>query len=425
MRWRELEKEQVKPLEYKIARAVKIIRKAAAVSKHRIALAFSAGKDSTVVADIIRRFCPDIWLRMHLIYGDTGVEYPECRAFWRQYIKDWRLDGRAHVAKPGRTAEPGLKYEAQRRIWEWAVKTGEIEKVLKDDGKLKSTKALERLAPEGMITDQDIWPAGTRMGYWWCVDQYGFPILGKSWSRLKARRINIDTFLRFSESRSDNPTLLAYYEVLRHVKISQACCGFLKKDPAERIQAEVGIDVIIKGLMAAESRARATNFLSRGYLFKGAKRKHLKGDPFWHCQPIAIWTDENIWAYIRRYEVPYASLYDMGYTDRQGDFHKIKRNGCMGCATDLLFPNNHMAMLRRTHPKAWESFMRRGMAAEIQTLQQVRRNGQLSLFDVFSADRLIDERPCIFDSLDRLLITDDTDSIPDPEIDEEDHHATL
>ena len=417
MKWRELEIEQRKPLEYKIMQAVSVIQQAAETSRHRLALAYSAGKDSTVVADLVRRFCPEVWPRLHFIYGDTGVEYPECKAFWRQFVREWALGDRAHVAKPGRTTEPGLKYAAQRHIWEWAVETGEIAGVLKDDGKLKSTKALERLAPEGMVSEGDIWPAGTRTGYWWCVDQYGWPLLGKSWSKLKARRINIDTFLRFSESQSDDPKLLRYYNVLRQVKISQACCDFLKKEPAQRVQAELGVDVIIKGLMASESRSRAKNFLTRGYLFVGAKKKYLRGDPFWHCQPIAIWTENDVWEYIQRYGVPYADLYDMGYTDKSGEFHKIRRNGCLGCATDLLFKNNHMSMLRRTHPKAWQSFMRKGMAAEIQKLRQARSDGQMTLFDVFAPGRLIDERPCVFDELDRIIVTDDTDyALADPEV---------
>jgi 3'-phosphoadenosine 5'-phosphosulfate sulfotransferase (PAPS reductase)/FAD synthetase len=173
--------------------------------------------------------------------------------------------------------------------------------------------------------------------------------------------------------------------------------------------------------MASESRSRAKNFLSRGYLFEGAKKDYLGGDPFWHCQPMAMWTDEDVWAYIKRFNVSFSSLYDMGYTDSLGTFHRIRRNGCMGCATDLLFPNNHMATLRRTHNQAWSVFMRRGMAAEIQKLQRVQRNGQMSLFDVFDAEELIERRPCIFDSINKLILEDDTmsedDLSFDPEVD--------
>jgi hypothetical protein len=49
--------------------------------------------------------------------------------------------------------------------------------------------------------------------------------------------------------------LLAYYDVLRQVKISQHCFYRLKKEPTERIQEQLGVDVIFKGLMAEESRA--------------------------------------------------------------------------------------------------------------------------------------------------------------------------
>jgi len=422
MRWKELDLEQSKDLDYKIAAARDAIADAIQVSRHRLALAYSAGKDSTVLADLIQRFFPDLWARLHLIYGNTGVEYPECVRFWRWVVDEWGLGDRAHEARPGSTSEPGYRYDTQQRIWQWAIQAGRIGEVLKADGKLKSTRALERLSSE--MPDDDalpIWPAGTRKSYWWCVDQYGWPLLGKAWSRLKARRINIDTFLRFSESQSKDPKLLAYYDVLRQVKISQACCDVLKKEPARRVQAEINVDIIFKGLMASESRSRAKNFLSRGYLFEGARQGYLAGDPFFHCQPMAIWTDEDVWAYIRRFDVPYSSLYDQGYTDGSGTFHHIKRNGCMGCATDLLFPNNHMSTLRRTHNKAWSVFMRRGMAAEIQKLQRVQRNGQLSLFDVFDAEDLLERRPCIFDSINELVLEDDTmiadDLDFDPEMD--------
>ena len=295
--------------------------------------------------------------------------------------------------------------------------------MLKDDGKLKSTDALERSCPihllEKFRSENLIWPAGTPMNFWWSVDQYGWPLLGKARSKLKARRINIDCFLRFSQSVSTDEKLLAYYKLLRQVKFSQACCDILKKGPSEQMQVQMDVDVIFKGLMAAESRTRQTNFVTRGYLFE-SHRDHLGDDPFWHCNPLQIWTDDDIWAYTNRFDVPYSSLYDMGWTDNKGVFHKIKRNGCMGCGTDLLYPNNHMAMLRRTHPKFWRLYMNMGMAQEIQNIQIARRNGQLSLFDYFGTEALLEERPCIFDRIDHLIYEDDTMEEYDPDVEEDD-----
>jgi len=34
--------------------------------------------------------------------------------------------------------------------------------------------------------------------------------------------------------------------------------------------------------------------------------------------------------------------------------------------------------------------------------------GQLSMFDVYTADELLDTRPCIFDRVDKLILSDDT-----------------
>lgn len=423
MTYKALDIEKGKPLDYKIETAIAAVGTGFAACKHTPALAFSGGKDSTILWDLIRRFFPEEAEKMVIIFGNTGVEYPESLQFARKLGKEWGGDN-FHETKPLKTEKEGYKYEAQREILEWLIAEGRIGEVLKDDGKLKSTDSLEAMCPphlrEKFERENLIWKAGTAKSYFWCVDQYGYPLLGKAFSKLKARRINIDCFLKFSQSMSENAKTLAYYEILREVKISQACCDILKKEPSEAKQVELDVDVIFKGLMAAESRTRATNFLTRGYLFESS-RPHLGGDSFYHCNPISIWTDDDVWAYIKRFNVPYSPLYDIGWTDQQGVFHNIPRNGCMGCGTDLLYANNHMATLRRTHPQAWEVFMRKGMAEEIRKLQQEKRNGQVTLLDVMGTEELMERRPCIFDRIDRLVMdemTGDTELVEyDPDDD--------
>lgn len=408
--YRDLKKEQNRDLDYKISTAIDAIMAASVVCRHRAALAFSAGKDSTVLWHLIRTHFPELAARMAVIYGNTGVEYPECVRFARFLANEW-AKGNFYEVVPGRTETVGLKYRAQQETLQYLIAEGKINEVLKADGKLKSTAALEASCPEHMRErfeqEKLIWAVGTRKSYWWCVDQYGWPLLGKAASKLKAHRINIDCFLQFSKSISDDPKLLAYYELLRKSKFSQACCDILKKEPSERLQKELDVDVIFKGLMAAESRPRQINFVTRGYVFK-SRRDHLGADPFYHCNPLSIWTDDDIWAYIKRFNVPYSNLYDMGWTDKNGTHHKIKRNGCMGCGTDLLYPNNHMAMLRRTHPKQWMFYMQRGMAAEIRKIQIARKKGDFSMFDMYEAEDLLDIKPCIFDRVDQMVLDDDT-----------------
>ncbi len=403
MKWRELEIEQKKDLDYKIEVACKVILEAFRRAV-RPALAFSGGKDSTVLWHLIRSRFPEKARDLEVIYGNTGVEYPECVSFARKLAVDWQA--RFHEARPGKTEVPGFKYAGQRRIWDRLIKDRTIQKILKRDGKLKSTAALERSCPADLRVELErerlVWPTGTMMSYWWCADQYGWPIFGKSWSKLAARRINVDTFLRFSKSISSNEQLLSYYAVLRNVKISQHCCQVLKKDPSEKVQASMKVDLIFKGLMAAESRSRAKNFLTRGYLSEGAEREYLYGRPFFHCQPLAIWTDANIWEYIHRFGVPYASLYDMTFHTLEGGVEHVKRNGCLGCATDFGFRNNHQFVLRQTHRAAWRAIMRAGMGEEIRRLQRALRYGQMSMFDGMATDELIEAQPCVFDDLDGL-----------------------
>ena len=77
--------------------------------------------------------------------------------------------------------------------------------------------------------------------------------------------------------------------------------------------------------------------------------------------PIVDWTDEDVWEFIKTYNIPYCELYDKGY----------KRLGCIGCpmntnsAAELeLYPKYKKAYIRafdkmlkryETPPEGWEN----------------------------------------------------------------------
>ncbi|MCD8376461.1 MAG: phosphoadenosine phosphosulfate reductase family protein [Oscillospiraceae bacterium] len=111
----EIIEHQKLPLEMKERFSVEIIRQAAGLSKHNMALAFSGGKDSQVVSDLIERFCPDIHSRMYCVFGNTGVEFPESLRFARKYGAEY-YGGRFKETKPVLLQNDELRYEFAKKI---------------------------------------------------------------------------------------------------------------------------------------------------------------------------------------------------------------------------------------------------------------------------------------------------------------------
>lgn len=84
--------------------------------------------------------------------------------------------------------------------------------------------------------------------------------------------------------------------------ISERCCDILKKRPFRIYEKETG-ELPILGIMAGESRIRQEAYIKRGGC-NSFNPDHLS------CNPLSIWTEEDIWSYIRRFNVPYCQIYD-------------------------------------------------------------------------------------------------------------------
>lgn len=404
------------PLSEKIEIAVTVIGQALKLSRHTVAIAFSGGKDSEVVADLIERYFPEEFQRVHCIFGNTGIEFPESLKFARKYGRE-HFGERFHETSLLKLEEDELRYDFARSVVQELEDTGQLDKILKPDGKLKGQKALVEAA-KGLgytLDHSNCFFRGHVMNFSYCIEQYGAPLLGKSASKLDAHRINIECFLKYSKSDSENDVTKEYYNILRRCKFSQHCCKLLKKEPSERLQAALDVDMIFKGLMASESHSRMTSFATRGHIFE-SHRPHITDGAFYHVSPLGLWTDSDIWEYIRLHNIPYSPLYDITYTDCDGNQSKIKRNGCIMCGTDIQYKNNHLSVLRQTHPKAWETCMENfGYREQLYTLFKIKRNE--NIFDSFTDDgtaarlidrfgdskRILDLRPCAFDDYGELV----------------------
>lgn len=122
-------------------------------------------------------------------------------------------------------------------------------------------------------------------------------------------------------------------------KISETCCKHLKKDPAKKYTLETGRYAYI-GTRATESQRRETDWILHG-------ENNISGK-MPHSNPLSIWTEDDIWTYIRQNGLPYASVYDMGY----------EGTGCIFCMFGIMSDRDRFLRLKATHPKQWAYCMK-------------------------------------------------------------------
>ena len=292
-------------------------------------VAFSGGKDSTVLLHLLLQHKKDIPVN----YGNTGIEFPECVRFTRKLVQDWHLNF----------------YEAKPEV-----------------------------------------------NFWWVVQEYGWPLMGKTYG--VGGVAHKSSREQFFDDLHQQGKLTGQYKIQSEVPISSACCTFLKERPSQKLQKKMGIECVFLGILAKESRQRTFNFLEYGEFYYSKNQKIHK------CHPLSIWTDDDIWAYIRKYNLPYAKLYDMGYYDDFGEYICHKRNGCMFCGMDLKFEHNHLSIMRRTHPKIWNFLMiKKGLGKVLMSLRFAIDEHQFDMFEQMYGYKDVGEYlnrfPCVFDRI--------------------------
>ena len=172
------------------------------------------------------------------------------------------------------------------------------------------------------------------------IEDYGYPCIGKvcaHWINLAQngapsgiRQMNADTKYGFQKFN---------YMVDAPFRVSEKCCDVMKKRPAHKYHKETGRCPYI-GTRADESDIRADKFNEIG------DNDFSKDIP--SSAPLSIWTEDDIWNYIRRFDLPYSKAYDLGY----------KRTGCMFCMFGIMGEPDRFLKLKATHPKQWAYCMR-------------------------------------------------------------------
>jgi 3'-phosphoadenosine 5'-phosphosulfate sulfotransferase (PAPS reductase)/FAD synthetase len=184
------------------------------------------------------------------------------------------------------------------------------------------------------------------------IEKYGYPVISKRQAQYirEARNTNSEyLYRRRTEGINRDGSIAQYakisdqwlYLIDAPFKIDDRCCHVMKKRPFTIYERETGRRPYI-GTMASEGQTRELNWLQHGCNAFDLKRPT--------SQPISFWLEEDIWDYLKRYNVPYSKIYDMGW----------ERTGCMWCAFGVHLEDepNRFQRMAKTHPKLYEYCMK-------------------------------------------------------------------
>lgn len=281
-------------------------------------VSFSGGKDSTVLKHIVDSMYSDV----PSVFVNTGLEYPEIQ----QFVRD--------------------------------IKAGKYECFNSD---------VEILRPE-MRFDE-------------VIKKYGYPAISKDISNciFWARRGSPSRLARVKGTltrKDGTPSMFncKKWEFMLDApfEVGSNCCRIMKKNPSKKYEKETGRKPIL-GLLAEESLKRRDAWMKTGCNAFNLKRPQ--------SQPLAFWTEQDILHYLKKYNVPYATVYGDIAIDEKSDGKNVlegqinmidylecyeeadllrttgaNRTGCIFCmyGCHLEKEPNRFQRLKETHPRQYE-----------------------------------------------------------------------
>ncbi len=263
----------------------------------KIYVAFSGGKDSTVLLHLVRSIFHD--KKIVAVFCDTGLEYPEIVDF------------------------------------------------------VKKTENVVILKP--------------KMSFVRVLEKYGYPVISKDVSqKIDEIRNTKSEKLRnsrlFGDSKGNGKLPLKWQSFLNApFKISDKCCDVMKKNPSKEYEKKNNVFPIM-GKMASESNLREEDWKKYGCNMFDSKRPT--------SNPLMFWTDSDIWDYLKKYNLTYSKIYDMGET----------RTGCMFCLFGCQFDNSKFTRMKINHPKQYKACENTGVIDVLNYLDRKLGRDQLELF---------------------------------------------
>lgn len=265
---------------------------------------------SGIDSTVLKHIIDSMYDDVPALFVNTGLEYPEIQAFWKD------------------------------------VKKGKI-KCFNTD--------IEIVRPNMRFDD--------------VLKKYGYPVVSKNVSHsVKIAKRNPDGKVMKNQFTPENRGRFGFYKwkflIDAEFETSEECCNVMKKAPAKEYAKSTGRKPIL-GTMADESSLRYSKWLKTGCnAFEGKNPA---------SQPLSFWTKQDILHYIKKYNVPYCSVYGNIVPEDQPEQMRIEdfgvesgsdkltttgcdRTGCIFCmfGCHLEKEPNRFQRLKETHPRQYE-----------------------------------------------------------------------
>lgn len=216
------------------------------------------------------------------------------------------------------------------------------------------------------------------------LKEYGYPVIGKEVAQTvyEVRKYARDgkysrQMQKLNGELLDKNGNLSRFNIPKYkyllnspFMVSHMCCNVMKKKPAKQYEKETGRVPII-ATMADESKLRFAKWVRYGCNAFENKRPT--------SQPMSFWTEQDVLHYIKKYDVPFCSVYgDIVMKGTDGNQYDITpeilelmfsigsrpelettgcdRTGCIFCmfGCHLEKEPNRFQRLKETHPRQYE-----------------------------------------------------------------------
>ena len=302
-------------------------------------VSFSGGKDSTVLADIVARFCKKYGYKLYLLFVNTGLEYPEIQKFVKTF-SEW-LRNTYNIEVQLDIVRPEIRFDEVLKTYGYPVISKSVSNTI--SGARNSIR-------KGLYSFRVCQLGIKREEYGGLYDS-GEHDYEKSFEKSKF----VQTKWRF--------LLESDFEISSH------CCNVMKKKPAANYENRTGRKPII-ATMAHESLNRENAWMKYGCNAFGAKKPK--------STPISFWTTQDVLHYIKKYNIPYCSVYGDIHVKQKEDGNDgqiniidylgcyteedilettgCDRTGCIFCmfGCHLEKAPNRFQRLKETHPRQYE-----------------------------------------------------------------------